>query len=73
MTGVRREWDTLTDTIDEMEATSGYSEHPAARMADTLRALVDLVGGRDHSGTSRTVTCAEIRRTLTHHLTQEGP
>ena len=73
MTGVRREWDTLTDTIDELEETSGYSEHPAARMADTLRGLVDLVGGRDHSGTSRTVTCAEIRRTLTHHLTQEGP
>ena len=50
--------------IDGLEELSGISELAASRLADVVRAALALAQERDHSGTSRTITCAALRRTL---------
>ena len=50
--------------IDGLEELAGISEVATSRLADVVRAALALAQERDHSGMSRTITCAALRRTL---------
>ena len=54
--------------IDGLEELAGISEVATSRLADVVRAALALAQERDHSGTSRTITCATLRRTLVDAL-----